>query len=74
MIARIKGYILAAAVVVAIVIGAFFSGKVNGRAAHEAETRKQEADALRKARKIEQEANAMPIDDVRKRIASRLRD
>lgn len=74
MLAKIKVWIAGAAMVVALIIGAFFSGSLNGKKAAEVRREKQAADSLRKARKIESEAASMPIDRVRARIGERLRD
>ncbi len=74
MFAKIKVWIMGAALAVSIVVGAFFAGGINGKTAAKARQEKQAAESLRKARKIEQDAAKMPIDRVRERIAGRLRD
>lgn len=74
MFAKLRLWITGAAIAVAIVIGAFFAGGVNGKNSAKAEQERRAAESLRKARKIETEADAMHIDDVRSRIAKRLRD
>lgn len=74
MLAKLKIWIAGAALAVSIIVGAYFSGTINGKTAAKANQEKQVAESLRKARKIEKEADAMPITDIRKRIAGRLRD
>lgn len=74
MFAKIKVWIMGAALAVSIVIGAFFAGGISGKTAAKARQEKQAAESLRKARKIERDAAKMPIDRVRERIAGRLRD
>lgn len=74
MFAKLRLWITGAAIAAAIVIGAFFAGGVNGKNSAKAEQERRAAESLRKARKIETEADAMHIDDVRSRIAKRLRD
>lgn len=74
MFAKFKLWIMGAALAVSIVVGAFFAGGINGKNAAKAALEKQANESLRKARKIEQTAASMPISDVRKRIAGRLRD
>lgn len=74
MFAKLKLWIAGAALAVSIVVGAYFSGSINGKTAAKANQEKQAAESLRKARTIEKEADDLPIADVRKRIAGRLRD
>lgn len=74
MLAKLKLWLAGAALAVSIVVGAFFAGNINGKTASRANQEKQIAEDLRKARKIEKEADALPITDIRKRIAGRLRD
>lgn len=74
MLAKLKLWGLGAAAFFALIIGAYLSGRSNAKADVSAKAQKQAVEDLRKVRKIESEADAMPISDVRKRIASRLRD
>jgi hypothetical protein len=74
MFTKLRLWISGAALAVAIVVGAFFAGGVNGKNSAKAEQERRAADSLRKAREIEKTADAMHIDDVRSRINSRLRD
>jgi hypothetical protein len=74
MLAKIKLWIAGAALAASIVIGAFFAGNINGKTAAKASQEKQAAESLRKARTIEKASDDLPIADVRKRIAGRLRD
>lgn len=74
MLARIKTWLAAIGFAVALIAGAYASGRINGKAARKAEAHKEAAETLRKARQIENESNALPIDVVRERIAGRMRD
>lgn len=71
---KLKLWLAGAALAVSIVIGAFFSGSINGKTSAKADMAKQAAESLRKARKIESEAASMSISDIRKRIDGRMRD
>lgn len=74
MLTKLKLWIAGAALAVSIIAGAFFSGRVNGTAAAKADREKQAAESLRKARNIEKASDALPINDIRARIAGRMRD
>lgn len=74
MITKIRLWITGAAIAVAIVIGAFFAGGINGKTSAKAEHDRQAAESLRRAREIEKASDDSHIDVVRSRIAKRLRD
>lgn len=74
MFAKLKLWIMGAVLAASIVLGAYFAGGINGKTSAKADMEKQAAESLRKARKIEQASDDLPIADIRKRIASRVRD
>lgn len=74
MLAKLKLWIGGVLLAASIVFGAWVAGNSNGKSAAEIERQKQAAESLRKARSIEQKADASPIGDVRARIAGRMRD
>ncbi|WP_411036842.1 hypothetical protein [Shinella sp. BYT-45] len=71
---RISGWLSAAGVALAIIVGAFLYGRSGGKAAAEAEQARNNAKAIKKARGVEDEVNGMGDDDVDRRLNEWMRD
>lgn len=71
---RVSGWIAAAGVALAIVVGAFLYGRSDGKADAAAEQAKANAKAVTKARDVENEVQKMDGSDVDRRLAEWMRD
>lgn len=71
---RLKGYVAAAGVALAFIVGAFLCGRSDGKAAADAARAKRDAEARQKARKVEDEINGLGDDAVSARLDKWLRD
>jgi hypothetical protein len=74
MIARLKGWLAAAGVVLALVAGSFLYGRSDGKSDAEAAQAKANAKAAKKARGVEDEIQKMGSADVDRRLAEWMRD
>jgi hypothetical protein len=74
MIARLKGWLAAAGVVLALIAGAFLYGRADGKIDAEAAQAKANAKAAKKARGVEDEIQKMGSADVDRRLAEWMRD
>lgn len=71
---KLKGYVAAAGVALAFIVGAFLYGRSDGKAAAEAARAKRDAEARQKARKVEDEINGLGDDAVSSRLDKWMRD
>jgi uncharacterized membrane protein len=74
ILAKLKGWLAAAGVVLALVAGAFLYGRVDGKIDAEAAQAKANAKAAKKARGVEDEIQKMGSADVDRRLAEWMRD
>ncbi len=71
---RISRYLAMAGVALAIIAGAFFYGRSDGKADAEAEQARNNAKAIKKARGVEDEVQGMGSADIDSALAKWMRD
>lgn len=74
ILAKLKGWVAAAGVVLALVAGSFLYGRSDGISDAQAEQAKANAKAVKKARGVEDEVQKMGGADVDRRLAEWMRD
>ncbi len=74
LISKLKSWLAAAGVALAIVAGAFLYGRADGKRSAEAEVERAEASARDRARKVENEVNTLGSGDVQRRLDRWMRD
>lgn len=74
LLTKLKGWLAAAGVALAIVAGAFLYGRADGKRSAEAEVERAEADARNRARKVENEIDTLGDSDVQRRLNRWMRD
>lgn len=71
---RITGWLAPVGVALAIIAGAFFYGRSNGKADAKAEQAKANAKAIKQARGVEDDINKMAGSDIDRALGKWLRD